>query len=123
MPGKFNFAVVDLDRSRSYPQNFVCVLPLRVAGFENAFGSFFGEKSVEQAESLLKASLKAEDDSQVKAEIKRRLKLLEEKPVNCVGCAGRFKPQARRGFKQRLCEKCLRQRSKSSVPFPVVAAK
>ncbi len=123
MVGKFNFAVVDLDRSKSYPQNFVCVLPLRVTGFDNAFGAVFGEKSVEQAELLLRASLKTEDDSDVRTEIKRRLKLFEEKSVSCVDCARLFKPQARRGFRQRLCERCLKERSKGSIPLAVVAAK
>jgi hypothetical protein len=42
----------------------------------------FGDKSVEQAMALLTGALETESDPEVKAEISRRLKLLEAKPIS-----------------------------------------
>ena len=79
---RFRFAVVDLDKCKNYPLNFVCMLPLRVSADGKAasvFVKIFGDKSVEQARALLTGALETESDSEVKAEIARRLKLLEAK--------------------------------------------
>jgi hypothetical protein len=38
---RFRFAVVDLDRAKDYPLNFVCMLPLREEGL-HFFWSFRG---------------------------------------------------------------------------------
>jgi hypothetical protein len=76
----FRFAVVDFSKSKSYPQNFVCVLPVNLAAkSDSAFVQVFKEKSVEQAKALLKAAWEKEDDSEIKAEIERRLLLLDPK--------------------------------------------
>ena len=81
---KIRFAVIDLDRSNHYPQNFVCGLPaLNVALLnrtaEYPFLQFFGKRSSEVAKALLTDAFSEETDLEVKGEIKRRLKLLETK--------------------------------------------
>lgn len=109
----FSFAVVDLDKSKSYPQNFVCMLPMRLGAKEkapNAFQKIFGEKSPEQAKALLTKALKSEDDPEIKAEIERRLTLLEPKKpllVKCSGCGKPFTPRWVRRFHRKFCPECM----------------
>jgi hypothetical protein len=82
---RFRFAVVDSDKSNSYPLNFVCMLPTKISAggkSQSVFLQIFGDKSLEQARALLTGALETESDSEVKAEIERRLKLLEAKPVS-----------------------------------------
>jgi hypothetical protein len=82
---RFRFAVVDLDKGKDYPLNFVCMLPMKIDGggkSPSVFLQIFGDKSVEQARALLTGALETESDSEVKAEIERRLKLLEAKPIS-----------------------------------------
>ena len=81
---KIRFAVVDLDKSSQYPQNFICGLPaLNVALLhktaEYPFLQFFGKRSSEVAKALLANALMEETDLTVKIEIERRLKLLATK--------------------------------------------
>ncbi len=82
----FRFAVINSNKSKSYPQNFVCMLPanLGTVKTDSVFVQVFKENSLEQAKALLIAALKKETDSEVKTEIKRRLMLLEPKEVNQV---------------------------------------
>ncbi len=79
---RFRFAVVDLEKSSDYPANFVCLLPT-IVGNEgeatNVFCRIFRDRSLGQAILLLTKALKREDKPEIKAEIKRRLKLLEPK--------------------------------------------
>jgi predicted Zn-ribbon and HTH transcriptional regulator len=80
---------------------------------DSAFLKLFGDKSSEQAESLLKSALETEDDSEVKAEIERRLKLLEPKgvnPVKCSRCGKLFQPRRIKRFKNNFCEECMKKR-------------
>lgn len=113
---RFRFAVVDLDRAKDYPLNFVCMLPLRISSYgkePNTFMRFFGNKSLEVAKKLLVDALEEEDDSDVKGEIERRLKLLEPKPVCekvCVSCRKLFRAEPRKGFKQKFCPECLKKK-------------
>src|SRR3989304_8535267 len=86
---RFRFAVVDLDKGKNYPLNFVCMLPTHLSPEGKGFSIFvtvFGDKSIEKARALLTGALKTEDDSEVKAEIIRRLKLLEPKPIIQIKC-------------------------------------
>ena len=111
----FRFAVVDYNRSESYPSNFVCMLPMKIAKGKNlnVFEKVFGDDSLAKASSLLKDSLKRERDSNVKAEISRRLELLEPKEGNlikCCSCGKTFKPKGLRKFKRHFCSECLQQR-------------
>jgi hypothetical protein len=80
---RFRFAVVDLDKGKNYPLNFVCMLPTNInvnGKSQSVFLQIFRDKSLEQARALLTKALETESDSEVKAEISRRLKLLEAKP-------------------------------------------
>ena len=111
----FRFAVVDFSKSKSYPQNFVCMLPSQFGKgkTDSAFLKLFGDKSLEQAKALLKAAWAQEDDSEIKAEIERRLKLLEPKGVDlkkCSSCGKLFQPRGRRKFKNSFCEECMKKR-------------
>ena len=115
----FRFAVVDFSKSKSYPQNFVCMLPLQLAGkSDSVFLRVFKDKSFEQAKVLLKGALEREDDSEVKAEIERRLLLLEPKGVNqikCSGCGKLFQPKRIRKFKNNFCKECMKKKFGSRV--------
>ena len=69
---RVRFAVVDLDRAKDYPVNFVCMLPMQIGSDgkgPNIFTRVFGNKSLEVAKKLLVDALEAEDDSDVKVEI------------------------------------------------------
>jgi len=81
---RIHFAVIDLDKSDHYPENFVCGLPalkdsLLRRTAEYPFLQFFGNRSSDLARQLLTDALREETDSEVKTEIERRLKLLEIK--------------------------------------------
>ncbi len=80
---------------------------------DSAFLKLFKEKSLEQAKALLKTALEREDDPEVKAEIERRLKLLEPKGVNqikCSRCGKLFQSRGVRKFKKSFCEECMKKR-------------
>jgi hypothetical protein len=113
---RFRFAIVDLDKGKDYPVNFVCMLPMQI-GSEgkgtNIFTRALGVKSVEMAKKLLVDALKASADSDVKGEIKRRLKLLEPKPFcekACVSCGKLFQAEPRKRFRQKFCPECFRKK-------------
>jgi formylmethanofuran dehydrogenase subunit E len=80
---------------------------------DSVFLKLFGDKSLEQAKCLLKTAYDKENDSDIKAEIERRLKLLEPKVVNqikCSSCGKFFQPQRIRKFKNNFCEACMEKR-------------
>ena len=111
----YRFAVVDFSKSKSYPSNFVCMLPTQLGAGRSdcVFLQVFKEKSLEQAKALLKAAWEREDDSEVKAEIERRLMLLEPKVVNqikCSGCGKLFQPKRIRKFKNNFCQECMKKK-------------
>ena len=116
----FRFAIVNSSKSKSYPQNFVCKLPSQFGkgNVDSAFLKLFGDKSLEQARALLKDAWEREDDSEVKAEIERRLKLLEPKEANqikCSNCGKLFQPKGKRKFKNSFCEECMKKRFGNQV--------
>ena len=81
--GYLRFVVVDLDRSKKYPANFICLLPknIKASGKRNSkFERNFGDNSLELAKKLLKRASRVESDREVKAEIRKRLDLLKPKP-------------------------------------------
>jgi hypothetical protein len=113
----YRFAVVDFSRSKSFPQNFVCMLPVKVnqdnRKVANVFGGLFGEKSVDFAMELLNKALKNESDTDVKAEIERRLKLIDPKQVNlvrCSRCRTTFQSNRIKKYKRNYCKNCLKAR-------------
>lgn len=104
------FAVVDLDRSKSYPTNYVCVLPRQPVSDgkqPNIFSKNFGKDSLKLAKQLLNDALKTESDWEIKAAIRERLKLLEPKSPAKAKCrvCGRFFELKRR-YRQRICPEC-----------------
>ena len=109
------FAVVDLNKSNSYPENFVSMLPMRIDSdrkMPSAFSNFFGNKSLKIARGLLTKSLKKKHGSEIKAEIERRLNLLEPKPVihiKCRVCKKFFQTQKDRARKQKICPECMKR--------------
>ena len=115
MTKRFRFAVVDSDKSNSYPLNFVCMLPTKLNSKGKGLSVFvkvFGDKSLEQARALLTGALLTEDDSEVKAEIERRLKLLDAKPlsqIECSSCGKFFQPRRIRRFKKNFCPECMKK--------------
>ncbi len=113
----YRFAIVDYSRSKSYPANFVCMLPTKVDLVDgkttNAFGRIFGNNGEDFAKELLNKALESESDTEVKTEIERRLKLIDPKQVNfikCSGCSRTFQPRKIRKYKQNLCPECLKRR-------------
>ena len=73
---------------------------------------------MEQAKALLKDALERENNSEVKAEIKRRLLKLEPKGANqikCNGCGRPFQPKRIRRFKNNFCEECMKKKFGSQV--------
>jgi len=109
------FAVVDLNKSKSYPENFVSMLPMRIDSdgkLPSTFTKFFGNKSLKIARGLLTESLKKEHGSEIKAEIARRLNLLEPNPVihiKCRVCKKFFQTRKERAFKQKICPECMKR--------------
>ena len=113
----FRFAVLDYSRSKSYPSNFVCMLPAKVDVVKgksaSAFGGLFGDNCVPFAIELLTKALKTEKEAEVKTEIEKRLKLLDAKQtrfVECSECKKIFQPAKTRKYKQHFCRDCYRKR-------------
>jgi hypothetical protein len=77
------FVVVDSDISKTYPLNFVCVFPLSqgLCSGHSAFRKLFGEDTIPLAKKLLNKALAREHDSEIKTEIRKRLKQLNLKAV------------------------------------------
>ena len=74
--------VVDLDRSKHYPLNFVCILPRYFRILEkrsSKFAKLFGEKSHAMAKKLLVDACRREDDPEIKLIIKKRIKDIDAK--------------------------------------------
>jgi hypothetical protein len=109
------FAVVDLDKSKSYPENFVSMLPMRIDSdgkIPSAFTKLFGNKSLKIAIELLTVSLKKQDNYGIKAEIERRLHLLEPNPlihIKCRACKKFFQTPKEKARNQKICPECRKR--------------
>jgi hypothetical protein len=82
---RIQLVVVDLDKSKRYPLNFVCVLPRYFRILEkrsSKFAKLFGEKSLSMAKKLLVDAKHNEDDPEIKTVINKRLKDLDLKQEN-----------------------------------------
>jgi hypothetical protein len=105
------FVVVDSDIPKSYPLNFVCVMPQSqglVSG-HSTFKNLFGEDSIPLAQKLLIKALGKERDFEIKSEIKERLKLLNPKTAvkaRCRLCRNIFESKRLRGRQQEICQSC-----------------
>jgi len=74
------FVVVNLDKAKKYPANFVCVLPKPKSSMvkpSTEFSRVFGRDSLRLAKQLLSEALNDEDDVEIRAEIQERLKFLQ----------------------------------------------
>ncbi len=78
---QIQLVVVDIDRSKNYPLNFVCVLPRYFRILEkrsSKFAKLFGEKSLSLAKKLLTDASDSEDDPEIKKVINKRIKDLNQ---------------------------------------------
>ena len=83
MKTEVQVVVVDLDKSRKYPQNFVCILPQTAISrgkTSNIFNKVFGQNSLEVAKKLLHRALKSEQDEDIRKELQTRLRTLKTYP-------------------------------------------
>ena len=109
---QYKFAVIDKDKAKNYPENFVCLLPKSIklkAKPVNIFEKIFGNDSIETAKDLLKKALRLRPDSETKKEIRERLKNLEPKPKNvakCNVCKKDFEYKKYRYGRQKICNAC-----------------
>ena len=74
--------VVDLDKGKQYPANFVCVLPRYFRVFEkrsSKFAKLFGEKSLSIAKKLLLDAKHNEDDPEITTVVDKRIKDIDSK--------------------------------------------
>jgi hypothetical protein len=78
MKTEVHVVVIDLDRSKRYPLNFICILPsnCHIVRKHSIFSSIFGNCSMEVARKLLQRALKRERDSEIRKELQERLKTL-----------------------------------------------
>jgi hypothetical protein len=79
---RVQLVVVDLDKSKHYPLNFVCVLPRYFRILEkrsSKFAKLFGEKSLCTAKKLLVDAGHSEDDPEIKTVINKRIKDIDSK--------------------------------------------
>ncbi len=109
---KYLFAVIDLDKSKQYPQNFVSVLPKKIDAIvkpSNKFEELYGNQSLEMANQLLETALKSRPDAETTKAIMVRLKLLEPKKANktnCLNC-GKLITQSKRRYRTyKFCFAC-----------------
>jgi hypothetical protein len=72
--------VVDLDKSKRYPLNFVCVLPQYLRLLEKRssnFAKIFGGKSIPVAKNLLVEAKHREEDPDIQKVISKRMKAID----------------------------------------------
>ncbi|MGO8807345.1 MAG: hypothetical protein ACLQO7_12225 [Candidatus Bathyarchaeia archaeon] len=80
--------VVDLDKGRRYPLNFVCILPRYLRLLEKRssnFANIFGEKSLCVAKDLLVEAKHVEEDPDIQKAIGKRIKDIDHKKIQA-GC-------------------------------------
>ncbi len=108
------FVILDLDKSKEYPANFVCLLPRRIGHKKDTiFEKIFGDQCLEVAKRMLIDALKSVEDSEIVDEIRKRLSLLDSNFVFekvCVSCGVRFQANSKM-FKQEYCEDCMKVES------------
>ncbi len=73
--------VVDLDRNKHYPLNFVCVLPRYLRLLEKRssnFAKIFGDRSIFTAKNLLAEAKHREGDPDIQKVITKRIREIEQ---------------------------------------------
>lgn len=110
--GRYAFAVIDLDKAKKYPQNFVCVLPKEInvrLKNQNAFVKLFSKNSLNVAKDLLHSLLNSNKNPELEKEIKQRLRNLDYRTVltfKCKNCGSLFDPYELEYTYQNICLKC-----------------
>ena len=106
------FAVIDTDKAKKYPQNFVCVLPKEInvrSKNQNKFVKIFSKSSLDIAKNLLLNLLNSNKNPELEREIKQRLKVLDSRSVltfKCRDCGRLFEPYEQEYKYQDMCLKC-----------------
>jgi hypothetical protein len=114
---KHIFAVVDLDKSKKYPQNFVSLLPKNIkaaAKPANVFEKLFGNESLKIAKHLLEKALRKRPNPKTAQAIRERLKLLDSTPNNktkCPICGTPINQSKHRFRPYRFCYNCYKKGS------------
>jgi RNA polymerase-binding transcription factor DksA len=112
---KHLFAVIDLDKARKYPQNFVSMLPKRIKATEkpaNVFEGLFGNESIKIARHLLEEALETRPSPKTTLAIRERLKLLDPKLNNknkCQNCGTPISQSKHRYRPYKFCYNCYRK--------------
>jgi hypothetical protein len=75
---KIRLVVVDPEKGRKYPDNFVCVLPAQFGFPSGVFEKLYGQRSREAAKGFLMEALAGELDADVRSEILRRIKAIDD---------------------------------------------
>ena len=110
------FTVIDLERSRFYPQNFVCILPKNIQINNkplNTFEKLFQNESKTVAMQLLEKALKTRPDFGTATSIRGRLKTLQPKSTiktKCKNCGQPNEQKNQRHKKHPLCYECYQKR-------------
>ncbi len=110
------FTVVNLEKGKSYPLNFVCLLPMRFTFKEDRltmFEKLFGADSLAMAKKLLNDALETEQDGDVKDEIDRRLRLLSPELAQkqiCPSCGKPFQAPSKKSWKRSYCAECVKKK-------------
>ena len=112
---KHLFAVIDLDKERKYPQNFVSMLPKRIKATKkptNVFEGLFGDESIKIARHLLEEALETRPSPKTTIAIRERLKLLDPKLNNrtkCQNCGASIGQSKHRYRPYKFCYNCYRK--------------
>ncbi len=110
---RLSFTVVDSEKAKGYPANFVCLLPTRLNSTklgDSVFEKVFGADRFEVAERLLMDALNSETDAEVRSAIEKRMELLDPRSIHertCVSCGKPFQTKSKT-LRQRFCEDCLK---------------
>ena len=112
---KHLFAVVDLDKSKEYPQNFVSMLPKNIKATEepgNIFEGLFGNESIKIAKHLLEKALRTRPNPKTTRALMERLKLLDPKlsnKIKCQNCGTPIKQSKYRFRAYKFCYNCYKK--------------
>ena len=112
---KHLFTVIDTDKSKQYPQNFVSVLPRNIRALvkpANIFEGLFGNESLEMANQLLQKALRTRPDSETTKAIRERLKVLDPQlhnKANCQNCGTHIRQYKNRVSQYKFCYECHRE--------------
>ena len=115
-PSHIRVAVMDLDISKQYPANFVCMLPRTLnpnSKIPNKFQKKYGNQSQKLVKKLIEQALETVEDQDIKKELLARLKILNPKPKNtvkCNVCGKDFQARKYRYGRQKTCYECKAKR-------------